>query len=255
MSKPIGKKILNAGHSMMVMVLVMVLMAAGCGPSNDAGEFPGGEVPEVTYTLSVGVSPAGGGSVSPSSGEFVEGTEVSVEAVPNDGWVFDRWSGDINSEENPLVFQIERNTSLTANFVSTESIYTGRITLEEEDRSLELLFGQAQGATDGYDEGLDVDAPPEPPSDALNAWFEIDDLRLFHDFRSSTASSVTWELLYRTAGGGNLNVSWSIDEESLNGTLILTDEQDSFEVDMLLVNSHEFDAGDSGRLFITYELD
>ena len=236
-------------------MLVMVLIAVGCGPSNDAGEFPGGEVPVVTYTLSVGVSPADGGSVSPSSGEFEEGTEVSVEAVPTEGWIFDRWSGDIDSEENPLVFEIERNTSLTANFVNTESIYDGQITLEEGDRSLELMFGQAQGATDGFDEDHDVDAPPEPPSDVLNAWFEIDDLRLFHDFRSSTASYVKWELLYQTAEGGTLNVSWSIDEESLNGTLFLTDEQDTFEVDMLFVNSHEFDAGDSGRLFITYELD
>ena len=46
------------------------------------------EVPPVTYTLTTQVNPSEGGSVFPSSGEYNEGDQVSVQATPKQYYVF-----------------------------------------------------------------------------------------------------------------------------------------------------------------------
>ena len=49
----------------------------------------------IGYTLTVGV--AGNGSSDPPVGahDYDEGTEVTITAIPDDGWQFRRWSGDV----------------------------------------------------------------------------------------------------------------------------------------------------------------
>lgn len=69
-----------------------------------------------SYTLTTSASPVEGGSVEPSGGTFKEGEEVTVEAIPNAGWRFVEWTGTINSNENPLTFNITQDTDLTAHF-------------------------------------------------------------------------------------------------------------------------------------------
>lgn len=45
------------------------------------------------YTLSVEVSPAFGGTVTPNYGSFDDGTAVALTATPNPGWRFAQWAG------------------------------------------------------------------------------------------------------------------------------------------------------------------
>ena len=40
-----------------------------------------------------------------------------ITAIPELGWVFSGWSGNITSSDNPLVMVIEGNTNLTASFI------------------------------------------------------------------------------------------------------------------------------------------
>jgi hypothetical protein len=59
----------------------------------------------------------------PNSVEIYPWSWVTLEALPeNDDWidshwVFDRWSGDVNSRDNPIWFTMDGNKSLTAHFL------------------------------------------------------------------------------------------------------------------------------------------
>jgi hypothetical protein len=47
------------------------------------------------------------------------GTNVKVTVVPNTGYRFDYWSGDLSGSTNPALFIMNSNKSLTANFIKT----------------------------------------------------------------------------------------------------------------------------------------
>src|SRR5690625_7793635 len=46
------------------------------------------------YSLTVTPTPAEGGTVSPSGGEFEAGQEVELSVQANENWRFDSWHGD-----------------------------------------------------------------------------------------------------------------------------------------------------------------
>jgi uncharacterized repeat protein (TIGR02543 family) len=71
-----------------------------------------------TYTLTTSVSPSGAGSVSPSGGEFDAGTEVSLSATANSGYVFDYWSDDSNATGPNIKITMDSDMNLVANFAA-----------------------------------------------------------------------------------------------------------------------------------------
>jgi len=71
------------------------------------------------YTLTTSVSPAEGGSVSPGSGTYDEGTSVILNAIPFTGYVFDHWGGDVSDNITPAAIIMDSGKSVTAVFVST----------------------------------------------------------------------------------------------------------------------------------------
>jgi len=68
------------------------------------------------YSLSIEVTPAEGGSVSPAVGSFDEGVSKTITATPVEGWEFVGWSGDITSVENPLTLTMDEIKNITAVF-------------------------------------------------------------------------------------------------------------------------------------------
>jgi len=206
------------------------------------------------YTLSLSKNPNEGGSVIPSGGgTYQEGADVTVEATPSSGWKFDGWTGDKQSADNPFTFTITQNTSLTANFSELGAKYAVELKVTNTVDTLALDFGQQEGATDGFDDGFDKDAPPAPPSGALHAFFEVNSLDLFKDFRSNTDDPSQWTLKYQLDSGQDLKLEWAItDDTRIPGTIVLSDDADSFEVDMLDTNSHTISGSTSGTLIITY---
>jgi hypothetical protein len=68
------------------------------------------------YTLTTNVSPAGGGSVSPSGGQYPEGTAVTLTATPAGGYNFDHWSGGADGSNPNTTVTMNSNMSVTANF-------------------------------------------------------------------------------------------------------------------------------------------
>jgi regulation of enolase protein 1 (concanavalin A-like superfamily) len=70
------------------------------------------------YALSVGTA-SGQGSVqlSPAGGLYYEGTPVVVTAVPDFGWSFSGWGGDLTGIANPDTLVMTGARSVTASFV------------------------------------------------------------------------------------------------------------------------------------------
>jgi uncharacterized repeat protein (TIGR02543 family) len=66
----------------------------------------------------VGVTPSQNGSVvlDPPGGVYAEGAVVHATAIPDAGYVFRGWSGDLAGTENPATFVVEGDMTLAAAF-------------------------------------------------------------------------------------------------------------------------------------------
>ena len=67
-------------------------------------------IPSYTLTINAGEH----GRVDNAGGKFAEGTEVTVEAIADEGYHFLKWSD--NSEENPRTFKVTKDETFTAYF-------------------------------------------------------------------------------------------------------------------------------------------
>ena len=72
--------------------------------------------PTATYTLTVSVSPSGSGTVSPSSGEYESGEQVTMTASPASGYEFDHWGGAASGSSNPTVITMDSDKTVIAYF-------------------------------------------------------------------------------------------------------------------------------------------
>ena len=68
------------------------------------------------YRLQTQVSPPESGSISPTSGMYNEGMELSLGAVPAAEYVFKNWSGDAAGNENPMLVSMTSDKNITAVF-------------------------------------------------------------------------------------------------------------------------------------------
>jgi len=72
------------------------------------------------YTLESEATPPEGGTVSPSTGEYEDGTRVEVRATANEDWVFASWQGDVSGSDNPAVVTMDGDKIFTALFQPRE---------------------------------------------------------------------------------------------------------------------------------------
>ena len=69
----------------------------------------------------------GDGAISvPPESYYPEGTEIEIYYAASDGWIFDEWQGDYPGGmlDNPLVFIIEKDTTVTAIFKIKRTLVT-----------------------------------------------------------------------------------------------------------------------------------
>jgi hypothetical protein len=89
--------------------------------------------PEVTtdFALSIGISPAGGGTVarSPDRTLYTAGTVVTITANPATDYQFTRWEGAVTGATNPATVTMNGHKSVTAIFTSTVTPYTLTVTV------------------------------------------------------------------------------------------------------------------------------
>ncbi len=90
------------------------------------------------YQLTAAVSPPAGGSITGGSdgAYYDDATVLNLQAVPNGGWYFTGWSGDLAGTTNPQNLTINAPKSVTAAFVN-----------QDIDTSPSIAFGNVEVGT------------------------------------------------------------------------------------------------------------
>jgi len=73
-------------------------------------------------SLSVSV-PKGHGTVTPSGGSFPKDQSVTITAIPDSGWMFYEWDGDLTGDTNPATLVMTGNKTVTAYFTEDRRKY------------------------------------------------------------------------------------------------------------------------------------
>jgi uncharacterized repeat protein (TIGR02543 family) len=76
------------------------------------------------YTLSINIEGNGSVTKDPNQETYEYGAIVELTAVPDSGWTFSYWSGDLNSSNNPEDITIDENKTVTAHFSQNEYTLT-----------------------------------------------------------------------------------------------------------------------------------
>jgi len=84
------------------------------------------------YSLVTGVEPNNSGQTT-GTGRYSPGTDVSITAVPNDGYVFDSWIGDVDDPASAkTIISMDSDKSVTAVF-KKNVIYNLRLQVDPEN--------------------------------------------------------------------------------------------------------------------------
>lgn len=77
---------------------------------------------EDATVLNVALTQEGEGLLNYKSGTCFPGRELSLVAIPDEGWEFTGWTGDVTSNSNPLEVTVETDLNIKATFSKTLSI-------------------------------------------------------------------------------------------------------------------------------------
>ncbi len=84
-----------------------------------------------SYTLETQVSGEGAVQRIPDKARYTHGEIVELTAVPDNGWGFVGWSGDLEGSENPAEINMDSDKSVTATF--TRNRYTVNLVAEPQE--------------------------------------------------------------------------------------------------------------------------
>jgi hypothetical protein len=59
----------------------------------------------------------GGGYISPSRRYYPRNVEIEITAIPDEGYLFSGWSGDLKGSRNPVTLQIDADKEIRATFI------------------------------------------------------------------------------------------------------------------------------------------
>ena len=88
-----------------------------------------------TYTITIGVTPAGSGSVT-GGGKYSNGTTVELNAIANAGYEFLKWSDGVT--DNPRTITVTADVQLTAQFKEIKGTLAGDVNGDGKVDNLDL---------------------------------------------------------------------------------------------------------------------
>jgi len=102
-----------------------------------------------------------------------------------------------------------------------------------------LIIGVHPNGTDGYDDTLDILAPPLPPSGAFGTLLEWNYEQYYKDIRDNSTVEKTFQLHYQESSGGAIVLNWDSTGLSQLGTFIIEDRFTGtyFSLDMTTTNT------------------
>jgi len=127
--------------------------------------------------------------------------------------------------EGPSGTPVHRRTATLDVILPTLDFGVDLLVSDNCSNSITLHFGTAPGATDCYDAGLDIEAPPPPPLDAFDGRFFSCGYYLFTDIRATNpAEERIWDVRYQPAGGCEpISLSWNPSQFPATGYFHLVD--------------------------------
>lgn len=180
------------------------------------------------YRLTTSVQPSGSGYVTPSSGTYSDGEEVTLEATAYSGYEFDHWSGDASGTANPTTVVMDSNRHIYANFVEvappkyalTAEVAQGQGTatpssgVYEEGTSVEITADPAEGyAFERW--GGDASGSENPKTITMNS-----DKDILVYFKEEAPEEVTLTLRSNPPGGGSITMLQSRQVSVEKGTVV-----------------------------------
>jgi uncharacterized repeat protein (TIGR02543 family) len=97
-----------------------------------------------TYTLTVGISPPGAGSVSPAGGKYKPGEQVMLRANAASGYTFDHWSGDASGTAPTVTITMDSARHITAYFAAeVRPPVETRVTRVIDGDTIEVSIGES----------------------------------------------------------------------------------------------------------------
>jgi uncharacterized repeat protein (TIGR02543 family) len=106
------------------------------------------------YLLESNASAGGSISMDPEGKYFAEGSTVVLSAIPEEGYVFDKWTGSIADTTNPIVITMDGNKTVNASF----SLDTGT-NVNNPANNPKLFFIFPNPASDYLTLSINVDKP------------------------------------------------------------------------------------------------
>ena len=124
-------------------LLLSVLFVVSC--SSDTEEL----APVIKYTLATSVTPSTAGTITPASGQHIEGTIVELTAIPNVKWEFKEWAGDLTGTDNPKEIIWDNSKTITAIFEEQSPFYLdeNEVTIKARDWVSAGTTGELDGVT------------------------------------------------------------------------------------------------------------
>jgi len=122
-------------------LLIAVVLVFSC----DTHETTFEESISSLFLLTTNTTPVDGGTTVPSTGEFSEGEKIQIEAKPTEGFVFDRWGGDLTGNSNPDTLEFDSDKSVTAYFSPKD--YKLTIEIAGNGTVTETIFEESENST------------------------------------------------------------------------------------------------------------
>ena len=195
---------------------LLFLLTCAKEDSQAPNNTPSNITPRYTLTASAGE----GGSVSPTTGSFNSGTQVSVTATPNSGYQFTTWSN--GSTANPVTVTLNSNTSITANFALIP-VYTISVSTEEggsvSSNGGEYQEGTQVTLTATPDEGFEFSGWSDGSTEATRVITASEDLTLTASF---TELIISYTLTVTSGEGGSVSSEGGEYNEGTEVTLTAT---------------------------------
>ncbi len=177
----------------------------------------------------------GQGDISPSIGrhEYEEYELVELEAIPAEGWQFERWEGDVTNPDSPETsIQMEEDQEVTAIFTREE--------IEEYELSIEKI---GEGEVDPPAGTYDYEADTEVELEAIPA----EDWEFDH-WRGNVADPHTAETTIRMSEDENVTAVFAEDIEYYTVEFRVVDEAgDPLEDAEINLNEEEASTDDLGE--------
>ena len=133
--------------SFFTVILFSFVLISSCSSKEDETTDTIGQTPQpdpVEFTLTV--SAGEGGTVSTSGGTFEQGSEISITATPNQGFIFNGWEG-INLSGSSITVTLNSNLNIVANF---SQINTTDINNDPSIFNYDINYDYAEQIVDFY---------------------------------------------------------------------------------------------------------